>query len=107
MSYVKINKLEEDLYRRGDGAGAIDSMLARFHHQVQASGILRDLKKHEFYEKPSTKRCREQREATLRRVRKERKDALHKTGNKGRNRRGYRQFAYGDKERQRPEGHSD
>ena len=72
MVYVKINKLEEDLYRRGDGTGAISSMLARFHRQVQTSGVLRDLKKHESFEKPSSKRRR-----------KERKDAIRKTGNKG------------------------
>ena len=80
MVYVKINKLEEDLYRRGDKAGAISSMLARFHRQVQTSGIMRDLKKHEFFEKPSLKRRRKKREAMLRRLRKERKDALHKRG---------------------------
>ena len=80
MVYVKINKLEEDLNRRGDKTGAISSMLARFHRQVQASGILRDVKKHEFYEKPSTKRRRKQREALSRRIRKERKDALRKAG---------------------------
>lgn len=86
MVYVKINKLEEDLYRKGDGVGAISSMFARFNHQVQASGILRDLKKHEFYEKPSVKRRRKQREAKLRMLRKGRKDALRKTGNKGKSR---------------------
>ena len=86
MVYVKINKLEEDLNRRGDKTGAISSMLARFHRQVQASGILRDVKKHEFYEKPSIKRRRKQREALSRRIRKERKDALRKAGNKGQSR---------------------
>jgi len=86
MVYVKINKLEEDLYRRGDGAGAISSMLARFHRQVQASGILRDVKKREFYEKPSIKRRRKHREAMARIRRNERKDALHKMGNKRRSR---------------------
>jgi len=80
MVYVKINKLEEDLYRRGDKTGAISSMLARFHRQVQASGILRDLKKHEFFEKPSLKRRRKHREAVARLRRKERKDAVRKTG---------------------------
>ena len=80
MVQVKINKLEEDLYRRGDKVGAISSMLARFHRLVQVSGILRDVRKHEFYEKPSTKRRRKQREAKLRRLRKERKDALRNKG---------------------------
>lgn len=81
MVYVKINKLEEDLYRRGDGVGAVGSMIARFHRQVQTSGILRDLKNHEFYEKPSLKKRRKQREALARLKRRERKDALYKTGN--------------------------
>ena len=80
MIDVKINKLEEDLYRRGDKVGAISSMLTRFHHQVQASGILRDLKKHEFYEKPSIKKRRKHREAVTQIKRKERKDALRKPG---------------------------
>ena len=86
MVEIRINKLEEDLYRRGDGAGAISSMLARFHRQVQASGILRDVKKREFYEKPSIKRRRKHREAMARIRRNERKDALHKMGNKRRSR---------------------
>ena len=103
MTEVRINKLEEDLYRKGDKVGAISSMLARFHRQVQDSGILRDLKKHEFYEKPSTKRCRKKREAILRRFRKERKDALHKTGNKGQSGRRDRQPADSDRENQRLE----
>jgi len=80
MVYVKINKLEEDLYHRGDKVGAIDSMLTRFNRQVQVSGILRDYRKHEFYEKPSLKKRRKQREAMLRMARKERKDAIYKTG---------------------------
>ena len=80
MVQVKINKLEEDLYRRGDKVGAISSMLARFHRLVQTSGILREVRKHEYYEKPSLKRRRKQREARLRRLRKDRKDALRKTG---------------------------
>lgn len=86
MAYVKINRLEEDLYRRGDGVGAVSSMLARFHRQVQGSGILRDLKKHEYYEKPSIRRRRKEREALLRRLRRERKDAVHST-TRGRGRR--------------------
>ena len=80
MVYVKINKLEEDLNRRGDKVGAISSMLARFHRLVQVSGVLREVRKREFYEKPSLKRRRKQREARLRRLRKERKDALRNTG---------------------------
>jgi len=79
MSYVKINKLEEDLYRRGDGVGAISSMLARFNRQVQTSGILRDLKKYEFFKKPSEKKRIKHIEAVARIKRKERKDALRKT----------------------------
>ena len=90
MVYVKINKLEEDLCRRGDKVGAISSMLARFNRQVQTSGIMRDLKKHEFFEKPSLKRRKKKREAMLRRQRKERKDALRKTGVSGFRRRGDR-----------------
>ena len=74
MIDIKINKLEEDLYRRGDKTGAISSMLARLNRQFQASGILKELKNREYFEKPSLKRRRKHREAVSRLKRKERKD---------------------------------
>ncbi|BDU50465.1 30S ribosomal protein S21 [Haliovirga abyssi] len=35
---------------------SIDSALKRFRRAVQDEGILRDIKKHEFYEKPSERK---------------------------------------------------
>jgi small subunit ribosomal protein S21 len=35
---------------------SIDSMLKRFKRAVERDGLLGDLRKHEFYEKPSVKR---------------------------------------------------
>jgi len=37
---------------------SIDSVLKRFKKAVERSGVLSDLRKHEFYEKPSVKRKR-------------------------------------------------
>ncbi|MBL8059475.1 MAG: 30S ribosomal protein S21 [Chthonomonas sp.] len=39
----------------------IDSALKRFNLKVQQSGVLRDLKEHAHYEKPSEKRRRAKR----------------------------------------------
>lgn len=83
MAEVNINKLEEDLYRRGDKAGAIGSMYSRFYRQVQTAGILKDVKKHESFMKPSEKKRRKHREAVARLKKKERKDAVYQKGNKG------------------------
>lgn len=83
MTEVNINKFEEELVRKGQGREALESMLARFNRAVQTSGIFRELKEHEHYEKPSDKRNRKMREANLRRIRQERKNALHKTDTKG------------------------
>ena len=35
---------------------SIDSALKRFRRAVQQDGVLKDARKHEFYEKPSEKR---------------------------------------------------
>ena len=48
----------------------IDSLIKRFKKAVDKSGLLADLKKHEFYEKPSVKRKRKQ-AASRKRVAKE------------------------------------
>lgn len=39
---------------------SVDSLLRRFKKVVERSGILSDLKKHEFYEKPSVQKKRKQ-----------------------------------------------
>ncbi|MFN7172673.1 MAG: 30S ribosomal protein S21 [Fimbriimonadaceae bacterium] len=46
---------------------SIDSALKRFNQKVQQSGILRELKEHSAYEKPSEKRRRERRRRVPRR----------------------------------------
>ena len=48
---------------------SIDSALKRFNMKLQQSGLLRELKEHSHYEKPSEKRARERAEA-IRRYRK-------------------------------------
>jgi len=40
---------------------SIDSALKRFNMKLQQSGVLRDLKEHSHYEKPSEKRRRKAR----------------------------------------------
>ncbi|MDX2064325.1 MAG: 30S ribosomal protein S21 [Fimbriimonadaceae bacterium] len=40
---------------------SIDSALKRFNMKLQQSGVLREVKEHSHYEKPSEKRRRQQR----------------------------------------------
>lgn len=44
----------------------IDAALKRFNLKLQSSGVLRDLKEHAHYEKPSEKRRRQRRRRTTR-----------------------------------------
>ena len=82
---------ERQMIRNGQSRDALDSMLARFNNTVQDSGLFRELKARESYEKPSDKRRRKKREAVARARRQERKDAVHtgraKKGNSPQNRR--------------------
>jgi small subunit ribosomal protein S21 len=43
-----------------------ESFIRRFRRACEKAGILRDLKRHEYYEKPSVKRKRKQAEARRR-----------------------------------------
>ncbi|MEQ1932453.1 MAG: 30S ribosomal protein S21 [Fimbriimonadaceae bacterium] len=45
---------------------SIDSALKRFNQKMQTSGLLRDLKDHSHYEKPSEKRRRAKRRRVAR-----------------------------------------
>jgi small subunit ribosomal protein S21 len=45
---------------------SIDNLLKRFNMEMQKSGILYELKEREYYEKPSVKRRRKQREMFFR-----------------------------------------
>jgi len=69
---VHINRLEEDLIKRGKKEEALESMLARFNKEVQESNLFKELKEHEFYEKPSIKRRRKHLEAIIRWRRRQR-----------------------------------
>lgn len=80
MLDVKITKFEEELYRKDPRSPAyLDSMLGRFNRVVQISGLFRELKAHESFEKPSDIRRRKRREAILKQRRKESKNAIRKT----------------------------
>ena len=39
---------------------SFDSLLKRFNRKVQQDGILRDMRRHEYFEKPSAKRKRKE-----------------------------------------------
>ncbi|MEI7986121.1 MAG: 30S ribosomal protein S21 [Armatimonadota bacterium] len=45
---------------------SIDSALKKFNMKLQQSGVLRELKEHSHYEKPSEKRRRQARRRTTR-----------------------------------------
>jgi len=62
MGLVVIRRENED----------IESLIKRFKKKVNTSGILREVKNHSAYEKPSIKRKRKRKEAKVRRE----KDAL-------------------------------
>jgi len=52
---------------------SFESLMKRFKKAVERSGILADLKKHEFYEKPSVKRKRKQAAARKRALKRQKK----------------------------------
>jgi len=56
----------------------IESLLKRFKRAVEKSGVLADLKKHEFYEKPSVKRKKKQAAARKRALKRDKKLAARK-----------------------------
>lgn len=53
------------------GMQGFESMLSRFNRLVQDSGVFRELKKREFYEKPSIKRRKKLYESNLKRKKKD------------------------------------
>ena len=52
---------------------SIDSLLRRFKKIVDRSGVFQDLRKHEFYEKPSVRRKRKSAAAQKRAMKRQRK----------------------------------
>lgn len=54
----------------------INSALRRFKRKVEDAGILDDLRKHEFYEKPTTTKKRKAGAARARWIKKLEKDSL-------------------------------
>jgi|TARA_R110000851_G_scaffold58127_1_gene135007 small subunit ribosomal protein S21 len=56
--------------KKHDGPPPFDVLLRQFKKKVERSGLLKDLKKYEFYEKPAQKRRRKKDEA-IRRNKKE------------------------------------
>jgi len=73
------------IYRKSKGTGItvkdgenINQSLRRFKRKVEDAGILEDLKKHEFYEKPTTERKRKKGAAQARWRKKLEKDSLPK-----------------------------
>ena len=55
------------IVRANEGESA-DSLIRKFNKKVQQEGILTEIRKREFYEKPSVQR-KKQKEATERRIR--------------------------------------
>ena len=76
MADVTINKAEEKMVHNGDARGALESMLTRFNRLVAGSGIFKELKTHQAYEKPSDKKRRKHREALARMRRGNRTNAV-------------------------------
>jgi small subunit ribosomal protein S21 len=73
------------MYQKSKGTGIIvreneniNQSLRRFKRKIEESGILDDLRKHEFYEKPTTERKRKKGAAKARWRKKLEKDSLPK-----------------------------
>jgi small subunit ribosomal protein S21 len=60
----------------------IESLIKRFKKKVNRSGILREVKKASFYEKPSIAKKRKSNEATIRKIKDELKLKLKRSNNK-------------------------
>lgn len=60
----------------------IESMIKRFKRKVNKSGILKDLKKTEFYDKPSVAKRKKRNEARKRLIREAQKKLKYKTEKK-------------------------
>jgi len=63
---VQISKFEEELYKKGRKEDALNSLVSRFNKEVQDSNLFKELKEHEYYEKPSIKLRRKHLEAVIR-----------------------------------------
>ncbi|MBN2737434.1 MAG: 30S ribosomal protein S21 [Spirochaetales bacterium] len=68
MAYIRIDSEEE-----------LERAIKRFKRQVEKEGIIREWKKREFYEKPSTIKCRKFKALKRKQMKKMRKI----TGSKG------------------------
>lgn len=53
---------------------SLDSALKRFKRQIQRDGIIQDIKKHEYYEKPSEKKKRKMIAAKKRESQRQRRE---------------------------------
>ena len=71
---VELTKWEKENYHNG----GFDSLIRRFNRLVQESGILKEIKEREYYEKPSTKANKKKYQAELKKQRKEKKNTLAK-----------------------------
>lgn len=61
---------------------SFDSMLKRFKKAVEQAGIIAEVRKREYYEKPSVKRRRKRAAAIKRIMKKQRKMELYNNRNK-------------------------
>lgn len=68
---VQRTKFEEELARSGREGDAVNSMISRFNREVAESGVLKEVKRRESFEKPSRKRRRQKLEAAARFRRKQ------------------------------------
>jgi small subunit ribosomal protein S21 len=75
--FLQINNFQEEIFFMSTVIPrpneSIDSLLRRFKKIVDRSGVFQDLRKHEFYEKPSVKRKRKSAAAQKRAMKRQRK----------------------------------
>ena len=68
--------------KRHDGPPPFDVMLRQFKKKCERAGIIAEVRKREYYEKPSAKRHRAKQSAKAREQRRQRKDEIFTRGNR-------------------------
>ena len=75
--FVEISKFEEELRRKDPKSGAyLDSMLSRFNQEVQKAGLFREIKRREFYVKPSVIKSKKKKNKQIKISQQRRENAL-------------------------------
>lgn len=78
---VRINKFEQELHRQDPKSSAyLDYMISRLNRQIQEFGLFSEIKKRNFYEKPSVERSKKKLNKLIKSKQEWREGAIRKQG---------------------------